>query len=153
MDLEAKRLEALEIELRRDLEAVERVRKMMAFKNGALSSHSTDNSAQLEFADEEANLSDAPVTSLRSTIEAMINRDQVTRWTVQKVVAELKAMNIGLKAEKPVYSVGQAMKILAGRGKIRLVRRGSGSEPNIYKARSPEAKEGPSEQDSSETRD
>lgn len=149
--MDAQELAALEQDLRRDLDAIERVKKMLAFKNGSLKLHGAQKPKPLEEPDEitvevsEAfNLADIPATSLRGTIEAVMNEDPNVRWTVQKMLAHLQNTGFELKAAKPIYSVGQSMKILANKGKIRLIRRGSGSEPNVYRGKVAEPKEEPS---------
>jgi hypothetical protein len=137
MTTEAEKLTALEVELRRDLAAIERVKKMMAFKNGNLGSALTVPKIPIN-QPPELQPSDLPeeTLSLRGTIESILNADPSIRWTVQKVVQRLKDMNFDLKAQKPVFSVGQAMKKLADKGRIRLVKKGSGSEPHVYQGKS-----------------
>ena len=146
MDSEAQKLDALEQELKRDLDAITRVKKMMAFKNGLLSSPADDRQMALPVpadpADNrvitlEADLEFVPAASLRGTIEAIINKDADVRWTVQKMLKYLRDINFNLKATKPLFSVGQAMKKLADSKRIRLVYRGTGSEPYIYKGLAP----------------
>jgi len=136
MDADAKRLAALEEELRRDLDAIARVKQLMALKNGSLS---PPDSRQLKLAitrltDAEDD-DEAPIQSLRGTVEKIINADPTIRWTTQKVLAHLQNTGFPLKAQKPIYSVGQALQKLAGDGKIRIVRKGVGSQPNIYKGK------------------
>jgi hypothetical protein len=133
---EAQKLTALEQDLRRDLEAIERVKKMMAFKNGSLSAPDERQIPLMTLEQdipETANLADIPSTSLRGTIQSIMCADPSVRWTVQKMVAHLASTGFDLKAQKPVFSVGQAMKKLAESNRIKLVRRGSGSEPHIYR--------------------
>jgi hypothetical protein len=140
MDQDAQKLAALEEELKRDLEAIARVRHLMAIKNGSLSA---PDSRQLNLAiggkmntsDEE---DEAPVPSLRGTIEKLINSDPNVRWTTQKVLLHLQQTGFPLKAQKPIYSIGQALQNLVEKGAIRLVRRGTGSAPNLYKGKSQE---------------
>lgn len=139
MEAEAKRLAALKEELRKDMEALERVERLMAAKNGSLNRPDDRQLAlpikrdPIDSAEEDAE--NAPSTSLRGKIEEVVNSDATTRWTTQRVLAQLQHLNYPLKAQKPIYSVGQSLNILAKKGKIRLVRKGTGSEPNIYKAK------------------
>ena len=151
MDLDAKKIIALKDELRKDLEALERVERLMAAKNGSLAiaderkvvvpiSLSVDDSINLE--DEDDN----PASSLKGTIENIVNADISVRWTNQKMLAHMQQTGFKFRAKKPIYSVGQAMTQLADTGKIRIVRRGVGNQPNIYKGKPAEqpSTEGPS---------
>jgi hypothetical protein len=145
MEPETKRLAALKEELLKDMEALERVERLMAAKNGLLSRpddrqltlpirpltarrEATDKA--VDSAEEDA---DQPVLSLRGKIEEAVNTNPEMRWTTQKVLAHLQAIGFPLRAQKPIYSVGQALQKLAEGKKIRIVRRGVGSAPNIYK--------------------
>lgn len=148
MDFEAERLSALEQELKRDLEAITRVRQLMAFKNGSLAGHKTEPiqapisaADRLDFDDGVDVGLDAPSTSLRGTIESTINANPSVRWTVQKMLKHLADGGFELKAQKPVFSVGQAMKKLADQKRISLIRKGSGSAPHIYRGKDKEEKQ------------
>lgn len=144
MDADPQRLAALKEELRKDLEALERVEKLLASKNGSLSRPDErqyplpirSNGRTTEETTED-DLDGAPVTSLRGTIDQIINADPNIKWTTQKVLNHLQSIQYPLRAQKPIYSVGQALQILAGNDRIRLVRRGTGSAPNIYKGKLP----------------
>ncbi len=139
MDSEAQKLTALEEELRRDLDAITRVRRLMALKNGSLV-HPPDE-RQLAFSTVTANVAqdedekDVDRSSLIGTIEETINANPSARWTTQKMLTHLNAEGYPLRAAKPVYSVGQALNKLFKQGRIRIVRKGAGSEPNIYRSR------------------
>ncbi len=135
---ETDRLNSLEQELRRDLEAIERVKRMMAFKNNNPPAQRAEESKpskivglfELDGADETMQPEEG--VSLRGTIEAIMNADPSLRWTVQKMVQRLKDSGFELKAQKPVFSVGQAMKKLADKGRVRLAVKGVGSAPHVY---------------------
>jgi hypothetical protein len=135
---EEQKLSNLEEELRRDLEAIARVRQIMATKD-ASASKADDRQLPLPIrrvtpaVASQDDSDDAPVTSLRGTIAATINADPGVRWTTQKMLKHLEDTGFPLKAKKPIYSVGQTMQILAEQGKIKLTRRGAGSSPNIYR--------------------
>jgi hypothetical protein len=140
MDSEAKRIIALKEELRRDLEAIERVERLMAFKNGALKAPDERQGVLgigvVEFGSDEGEDEDqTTATSLKGTIEATINADCGVRWTNQKMLSHLNQVGFKLRAKKPIYSIGQAMQKLSDSGKIRLVRKGAGNQPNIYKGK------------------
>lgn len=150
MDLKEQELSVLEQDLRRDLEAVTRVRRLIAFKNGSLTTQKAKAAPepinisvadQLHLDDAVDTEIDAPLVSLRGTIESTVNADTSIRWTVQKMVKHLTDMGFNLKAQKPVFSVGQAMRKLADQGRIKLIRKGSGSEPNIYKGKEKEERQ------------
>ncbi len=141
MEADAKRLAALEEELRKDLEAITRVRQIMSLKNGSL--RLDDRQLKLPIAGKpakddaidsaEEDADDAPITSLRGKIAEVINSDPTVRWTTQRVLAHLQQSGFPLRAEKPIFSVGQSLSALVRKGKIRMVRKGTGSQPNIYK--------------------
>jgi hypothetical protein len=143
MDAEAKRLAALKEELRKDMEALERVERLMAAKNGSLSRPDDrqlplpispkPNHEAMDTEDDDAD--DAPRDSLRATIADLLNSDPSIRWTTQKVLARLEEMKFPLRAKEPIYSVGQTLAVLVKKEKIRLARKGSGSAPHIYKGK------------------
>jgi hypothetical protein len=125
LDLNATQILMLEDKLKKDLEAISRVK-------GLLGLNGTAPHARLN--EVEADETEAPVTSLRSTIERIVNGDPYAKWTTAKVLAKLQADKYPLKAQKPIYSVGQSLQKLAESERIRLTRRGVGSSPNIYRA-------------------
>jgi hypothetical protein len=53
--------------------------------------------------------------------------------------AELIGSGFDLKAKNPIATIGVALKKLSDRGKVGVVVRGSGREPNIYQWRSAKA--------------
>jgi hypothetical protein len=132
MDFDTQKITVLKEELRRDLEALERVERLMAAKNGIVAPVD-DKQLPLHVADEYD--TEAPVDSLRGTIESIINSDPNARWTTQKVLARLKEMKYDLRAKQPIYSVGQTLNVLVKKGRIRIARKGAGSSPNIYKGK------------------
>jgi hypothetical protein len=124
--MNAEQLAAIEAELKKDLEAVSRVRRLLEGKQSASPEPTTEAGSTAEDLE-------SPVSSLRGTIERTMNADPQAKWTVQKMLSHLQQTGYPLKAQKPLYSVGQSMKILVDRGRIRLVRKGVGSAPNVYK--------------------
>jgi len=145
MDSEAKRIATVKEELRRDLEAIERVERLMASRNGSLAVlDSRQGVLSISVADEvgvrdESFLQEeedqGAVVSLKGTIDYIINSDLSVRWTNQKMLTRLRADGFKLRAKKPIYSIGQAMQKLADAGNIRLVRKGAGNQPNIYRGK------------------
>jgi hypothetical protein len=140
MDLEAKKIQALKEELRRDLEAIERVERLMASKNGSPKDErqvimplTLSISDTIGVQDDEEN--DGQAVSLKGTIESTINSDLSVKWTNQKMLAHLEKTGFPLRAKKPIYSIGQAMQKLSDSGAIKLVRKGMGNQPNIYRGK------------------
>jgi hypothetical protein len=142
MDNETKRMIALKEELRRDLEAIERVERLMALKNGSISNKderqtvlpiniSLEDSLAMQDEDEDQDQG----TSLKGAIAATINADPAMRWTNRKMLTHLQQIGFKLRAQKPIYSIGQAMQKLCDAGDIRIVRKGAGNLPNVYKAK------------------
>jgi len=140
MDVDTQKFAALKEELRKDLEALERVERLMAAKNGKLSALPDDRQLPLMPPDarrtdsiDQSDEDNGPATSLRGKIEEIINAEPGNRWTTQKVLAKLNEIKFPLKAQKPIYSVGQSLNGLVNQNRIKLARKGAGSEPNIYK--------------------
>jgi hypothetical protein len=136
--MDAAQIGALERQMleehRKDLEALARLKRFLP-TNGSGAKSIDDNQMDLPGAVAEADLDEGPVVSLRGTIEQIVNSDPTVRWTTQKVLKRLQQTGFPLKAKKPIYSVGQALQKLSEGGRIRVVRRGVGSAPNIYKGK------------------
>jgi hypothetical protein len=146
MTPDTQKLTALKEELKKDLEALERVERLIAFKNGSLSAPTEDRQLHLGIAtvkpvrgidDADEDAEGTPTISLKAKIAEIINHDHAAKWTTQRMLNHLVEIHFPLKAKKPVYSIGQSLNSLVTAGKIRLVRKGSGSEPNIYKGKLP----------------
>jgi hypothetical protein len=143
--MDAETIKAYKEELRKDLEALERVERMMAAKSDAVAvkndkqlpllSPRIVESTQVDEQEVDEYDTEAPSDSLRGTIERIVNGDPATRWTTQKVLTRLKELKYNLRAQKPIYSVGQSLNVLAKKGRIRLARKGAGSAPNVYRAK------------------
>jgi hypothetical protein len=119
-------------EHRKDLEALARLKRFLP-QNGL--SHPVP-AAEVEQIDLDEDFEDPkPVTSLRSKIGEVLNENPSVRWTTQKVLARLREDKFPLKAQKPIYSVGQALQKLVTKGTIRIIRHGTGSDPNVYKGK------------------
>lgn len=136
--MEATQIAVLERQMleehKKDLEALARLKRFLP-TNGSAPTVDERQMALPAPGQQDEDLDEAPVKSLRGTIERVINADPTVRWTTQKMVSNLQRIRFPLRAKKPIYSVGQSMQILAERGAIRLVRRGVGSAPNIYKGK------------------
>jgi hypothetical protein len=141
MDYEPNKIAALKDELRKDLEALERVERLMRAKSDPETPQDRRKkptaAVQERPSEPEAQEPESEIMSgsLRATIATIINNSEsTTRWTPRKVLSKLEEMKYDLRSKQPVYSVGQALKILAKRGDIKLARKGSGSAPNIYRS-------------------
>jgi len=121
-------------EHKKDIEALARLKRFLP-TNGAAPDPVEHRQMALPVGGDAEELDDAPVTTLRGKIEEIINADPTQKWTTQRVLARLREIGFPLNAQKPIYSVGQSLKILAGHERIKLVRKGVGSAPNIYRAR------------------
>jgi hypothetical protein len=137
MHLDEEQLKNLKADLRRDLDAIERVEKLMAFKNGSLSPPVDERQYSLPVAVPmpagSDDIEEAPARSLIDTIDYLLNSDISVRWTTGRVLAHLEKVGNPSKAANPIYSVGQAMQKLVDRGRLKVIRRGAGSAPNIYR--------------------
>jgi hypothetical protein len=78
---------------------------------------------------------DLPATSIRGKIEQVMNADSQIRWTTQKMLAHLQTTGFPLKAQKPIYTIGQSLQKLADKNRIVLLKRGAGGSPNIYRGK------------------
>ena len=139
MVLDEKQLIALEEQARLDLDAIQRIRGMMARQNGTKPHAQQPSDAPPpgdvdDFEDDSGEGDTKETTTLIGTIAKTINADPGKKWTTAKVLAHLQSTGYPLKAAKPLYSVGQSLGKLVEQGKIRILRRGLGSKPNIYGA-------------------
>jgi hypothetical protein len=140
MVLDEKQLIALEEQARLDLDAIQRIRGMMARQNGAKPNVQPPPPGEDEvedfrdYDDDSGEYDGKEATTLIGTIAKTINADPGKKWTTAKVLAHLQSTGYPLKAAKPLYSVGQSLGKLVEQGKIRILRRGLGSKPNIYGA-------------------
>ncbi len=137
---------ALKEEAKADYDALERVERLWAAKNGITPKKVEDDLQMPLVVQQPAGTTEideydteAPSDSLRGTIERIVNNEPNARWTTQKVLARLQELKYDLRATKPIYSVGQSLNVLAKKGRIRLARKGAGSAPNIYKGKTQEA--------------
>lgn len=53
------------------------------------------------------------------------------------MLAHLMKIKFPLRAKKPIYSIGQTLNVLVKAGAIKLARKGGGSTPNLYRAKTP----------------
>jgi hypothetical protein len=140
MDADAKKRIALKEELLRDLEALERVERLMATRNG-IPLPPDDRQSILPLSvsvSDSINVDDDPPeglpTSLRGTMESILKAGGPSeKWTNQRMLNHLRAMKYPLRAKQPIYSIGQTMQKIEESGLIRISRKGAGNQPHIYR--------------------
>ena len=71
--------------------------------------------------------------SIIGKVDAVMNADPTKKWTVASMIAYLQHSGFSLAAKKPEATMGLVFTKLRNRGKIRIVRRGSGRNPNVYR--------------------
>ena len=81
------------------------------------------------------NTPSAPVSSVLGRLESILHDRDNRTWTAQQLKTELLSQGFDLKAKNPIATIGVALKKLADRGKLTVVSRGSGREPNVYQWR------------------
>ena len=117
-------------EHRKDLEALARLKRFLPSKDnmGGLETSTTiteppSHSTITPLVPEEG-------TPLKHAIRDILNHDPSVKWTNSKVLKYLIDIGFELKAQKPIYSIGQATQQLISSGEIKLVKKGSGSAPS-----------------------
>ncbi len=121
-------------EHKKDMEALERLKRFIP-SSGINGNASDVHQVPLQ------SISKIPVTplvleegtSLKHAIRDIMNHDPSIRWTNVKMLKYLEDIKFELKAKKPIYSIGQATQKLVDGGEIKLVKKGSGNAPNIYR--------------------
>ena len=73
----------------------------------------------------------ATATNLSKKIEEICFEYRDEMWSMRRMLAYLRQIGFSL-GDKPEGSISAAMGKLAARGKLKVVKRGSGSAPNIY---------------------
>ena len=117
----------MEEEHRRDREALDRMMRFLP-QNGTPA-----NPIPIETGAD----ADAPL-SIMDGIEMLLHQNMGQTWTVQKLRTELVKKGYALKAKNPLATISVAMKKLCDRGKVKVIRRGSGREPNVYQWNTPQ---------------
>ena len=74
--------------------------------------------------------------SMRARVAEIMARDQSTKWSAQAMVAHLLEHGHTLAAKKPVPGIQLIMVHWVKRGKLDLLRKGTGRTPNLYRWRS-----------------
>lgn len=125
---------AMLTEHRRELEALNLLKKRYAnSKNGhspvvagavaasPLGGYPIDNDVPL------------PMTMVERVSQIVRGHPEVS-WDAPKMVNVFKSSGIPLKAERPLSTFNRIFRKLQKRGVVRLVRRGKGTGPNVYRA-------------------
>lgn len=116
----------MEEEHRKDREAIERLKRFLPQGQQSASLHREE--------EDSSDVNDAPVPTIIGKVEEIMLDDATRKWTVPAMLAHLRHINFPLAAQKPEATLGQVFVKLQRRGAIRIVRRGSGRNPNIYRA-------------------
>lgn len=136
--IDAKQLAAMERamqeEHRKDREALERLKRFL-HADGNSCGELHEPKTVLEQIQEEVD--ELNTNTMIGTVEAIIANDPKKRWTVASMLQRLRDDKFPLAADKPQASLGLVFSKLHKRGKIRLVRRGSGRTPHVYRANLP----------------
>jgi hypothetical protein len=142
---------AMREEHRKDLEALERLKRLI-HKNGDATCQAPDHKPQqidAEYVDNNDDPLDLQEGLFPATIigrvESIMVANTARRWTVPSMLTELMRQKFPLAAQKPASTLGLVFGKLHKRGRIRLVRRGSGRTPNVFRAVPPQTQEGDSD--------
>ena len=133
--MEKDQIDAMERQMleehRKDMEALARLKRFLpadgATKGSSATSQVTAVSKPVSPLVPE---DDVP---LWHAIRDIMNHDPSVRWTNPKMFKYLKDIGFRLNAKKPIYSIGQATQRLINSERIKLLRSGTGSTPNIFR--------------------
>ena len=118
----------MEEEHRKDREALQRLKRFL---------HQGTAPAPIEHVDAEYIDVEDKAQTIIGKVEDVFASDIAKRWTIHNMVVFLKSQKFPLVAQKPDATMGLIFSKLQKRGKIRIVRKGSGRLPNIYRATVP----------------
>lgn len=129
---------AMDEEHRRDREALQRLKRFLPTGSSGSNGHDApiviDRSGETEARPwEDIDFVEADPETIIGRVETIMMSDPEKRWTVPSMVAHLKTIGFPLEAKKPQATMGLVFAKLRKRHKIRLVRRGSGRNPNTYR--------------------
>jgi len=128
---------SMEEEHRRDREALARL-KRYATKSGT---NGRAPLATVEHLDGDDDIDSSP--TIIAKVERVMTGDPEKKWTVPSMLTYLQLINFPLAAKKPAATLGLVFKKLQRRGRIRIVRRGAGRNPHVWRGNTPQ--EGESE--------
>jgi hypothetical protein len=138
-------------EHRRDLEALERLKRFLPANGNAPAQSKTIDAPIVDTNDDALDLPEGPFPqTIIGKVESIMLADTAKRWTVPAMLQELRRTNFRLEAKTPASTLGLVFAKLRKRGRIRIVKRGSGRTPNVF--RGVESQEGDSEIDSKSER-
>src|SRR5258708_9232713 len=87
-------------------------------------------------------------STIRNKVAEVFGADSTRRWTIPQMVEHLQSVDFPLKAKKPEATMYGVFNALRGRGIIRLVRRGTGRNPNTYRLVTAERENGAASEES-----
>lgn len=120
----------MEEEYRRDREALERLKRFMS--NGDKpQQRSTSSEPRTETPSESEERSEG---SIRRKVAEVFAAEPENMWSIPGMVEHLTKTGFPLKAAKPEASMYGVFRVLKERGIIRIVRRGSGSQPHLFRS-------------------
>jgi hypothetical protein len=125
---------AMAEEHRKDREALQRLKRFLPpnGSNGRVTQVLTIAS------DGTVEESEEPQTII-DKVEQVMQADPSKRWTVPAMVTYLKQINFPLAAKKPQATMGLVFAKLVGKRRtIRVVKRGAGRNPNVFRAVQPQ---------------
>jgi hypothetical protein len=133
---------AMEEEHRRDRDALQRLKRFLP-TNGAgrtpgLIERPNGHAHEAPLFDEVTDNTAEPETII-DKVEQIMQSDITKRWTIPLMLAHLQEIKFPLAAKKPESTLGLVfVKLLRKRRSIRIVKRGGGRIPNVFKAVSPQ---------------
>jgi len=122
----------MEEEHRLDLEALERVMRFLPQNNGF---HAIPPAVTNSSDDPNLPLLEQSQATIIDNIEKIFRERSTRTWTGPQILKELSALGCEPNGKNPMATIGVAIKKLHDRGKISLVRSGSGRQPHIYEWR------------------
>jgi hypothetical protein len=120
---------AMEAEHAKDREALARLKRFLPNKNGAKNGNS-HNQETLQLIHDDPDGAD----TLIGRVESVLFADPEKRWTVPTMIEHLRSIGVQFEAKRPDATMGLIFSKLKGRYKVRIVKRGSGRRPHVYKA-------------------
>ncbi len=115
-------------EHRKDVEALERLKRFLPSNSSEVTSQEKTVLHQTV-----TPLIPEEDTPLKYAIRDIMNNDPNVRWTNSKMLNYLENIRFTLNAKRPIYSIGQATQRLLGTEEIKLLIRGAGSTPNVFR--------------------
>lgn len=124
---------AMAEEHRKDREALQRLKRFLPSNgsNGRVTEQRITIAPNGQILEE----SDDDPQTIIDKVEQIMRDDPSKKWTVPAMVTHLKQINFPLVAKKPQATMGLVFaKLVNKRRTIRIVKRGAGRNPNIFRA-------------------